>query len=56
MRSLLAGLSPLHSENVDYVDGIRTSHGIALTITKLIDSYSQGIFTFCLPPLSIEMN
>ena len=24
----------------------RTSHGIALTITKLIDFYSQGIFTF----------
>ena len=22
------------------------SHGIALTITKLIDFYSQGIFTF----------
>ena len=29
-----------------FVDGIRTSHGIALTITKLIDFYSQGIFTF----------
>ena len=26
--------------------GMRTSHGIALTITKLIDFYSQGIFTF----------
>ena len=29
-----------------FVDGIRTFHGIALTITKLIYSYSQGIFTF----------
>ena len=29
-----------------FVDGIRTSHGIALTVTKLIDFYSQGIFTF----------
>ena len=38
-----------------FVDGIRT-HGIALTITKLIDFYSQGIFTFGLPPFSIEMN
>ena len=27
------------------VDGISTSHGIALTITQLIDLYSQGIFT-----------
>ena len=35
------------------VDGIRTSHGIVLTIT-LIDFYSQGIFTFCLAPFSIE--
>ena len=40
-----------------FVNVIRTSHGIALTITKLIDFYSQGIFTFfCLPPFSIEMN
>ena len=31
-------------------------HGIALTITKMIDFYSRGIFTFCLPPFSIEMN
>ena len=29
-----------------FVDGIRTSHGIALTITKLIDLYSQGVFTW----------
>ena len=29
-----------------FVNGISTSHGIALTITKLIDFYSQGIFTF----------
>ena len=29
-----------------FVDGIRTSHGIALTITGLIDFYSQGSFTF----------
>ena len=29
-----------------FVESIRTSHGIALTITKLIDFYSQGIFTF----------
>ena len=29
-----------------FVDGIRTSHGIALTITKLIDFYSLGNFTF----------
>ena len=29
-----------------FVDGIRTSHGIALTITHLIDFYSPGIFTF----------
>ena len=28
-----------------FVDDTRTSHGIALTITKLIDFYSQGIFT-----------
>ena len=27
------------------VDGIRTSHGIALTFTNLIDFYSQGSFT-----------
>ena len=40
-----------------FVDGIRTSHGIMLTITKLIDFYTQGIFTFfCLPLFSIEMN
>ena len=31
-----------------FVDGIRTSHGIALTITKLIDLYSQSVF---MPPL-----
>ena len=29
-----------------FVDGIRNSHGIALTITKLIDFYPQGIFNF----------
>ena len=34
-------LNPSH-----YVYGIRTSHGIALTITKLVDFYSQGIFYF----------
>ena len=27
-----------------FVDGIRTSLGIAFTITKLINFYSQGIF------------
>ena len=34
-------LNPSH-----FVDGIITSHLIALTITPLIDFYSQGIFTF----------
>ena len=34
-------LNPSH-----FVYVIRTYHGIALTITKLIDFYSQGIFTF----------
>ena len=34
----------LHPTHV--VDGIRTSHGIALTITKLIDFYSQWGFYF----------
>ena len=34
-------LNPSH-----FVDGIITSHGIPLTITKLIDFYSQGICTF----------
>ena len=29
-----------------FVDDIGTSHGIALTITKLIDFYSQGIIMF----------
>ena len=29
-----------------FCQGIRTSHGIALTITKVIDFYSQGNFTF----------
>ena len=29
-----------------FVDGIRTSHGITLTITNLVDFYSQCIFTF----------
>ena len=29
-----------------FIDGIRTSHGITLTITKLIDFYSQCIFAF----------
>ena len=29
-----------------FVDDIITSHGIALTISKLIDFYYQGIFTF----------
>ena len=28
------------TEPSQFVDGIRTSHGIALTITKLIDFYS----------------
>ena len=31
-----------------FVDDIRTYHGIALTITKLIGFYSQGVFTFLL--------
>ena len=31
-----------------FVDGIRTSHVITSTITKLIDYYSQGIFSFFL--------
>ena len=34
-------LNPSH-----FVDVIRTSHDIVLTITKMIDFYSQGIFTF----------
>ena len=34
-------LNPIH-----FVDGIRTPHGIVLTIPKLIDFYSQGVFTF----------
>ena len=34
-------LNPSH-----FVNGIRISHGIALTITKLIDFNSQGIFIF----------
>ena len=29
-----------------FADGLRTSHGIPLTITKLNDFYSQGILTF----------
>ena len=29
-----------------FVDDNRTSHGIVVTITKLIDFYSQSIFTF----------
>ena len=29
-----------------FIDGIRTSHGIALTIRKVIDFYSQCNFTF----------
>ena len=29
-----------------FVDGIRTSHGIALTIIKFIHFYSEGVFTF----------
>ena len=29
-----------------FVDGIRTSHGNALTVTKLIDFYSQCPFLF----------
>ena len=40
----------------NFVDGIRTYHGIALTITELNDFYSQGILLFCLPLFSIEMN
>ena len=44
-------------QEVHFVDGIRTSHGIAFTITKFIDFYSQVFFLlFCLPPFSIEMN
>ena len=34
-------LNPSH-----FVDGIRNSHCITLTITKLIDFYSQCIFIF----------
>ena len=34
-------LNPPH-----FGDGLRHSHGIALTIIKLIDFCSQGIFTF----------
>ena len=34
-------LNPFH-----FVDGIRTSRGIALIITKLIDFYSQGVVIF----------
>ena len=38
--------------------GIRTFHVFALTITKLIDFYSQCIFLlfFCLPTFLINMN
>ena len=39
-----------------FVDGIRPSHGITLTITKVIDFYSQGNLPYCLPLFSIEMN
>ena len=39
-----------------FVDGIRTSHAIALNITKLIDFYSHDILLFCLALFSIEMN
>ena len=39
-----------------FVDGIRTFHGIALTITKLIDFYSQCVLFFCLSLFSIETN
>ena len=38
------------------VDGISTSHGIVLTIPKLIDFYSHVFLFFYLPPFSIEMN
>ena len=34
------------SLSLTFVGGIRIPHGIALTITKLIDFSSQGIFTF----------
>ena len=44
-------LNPSH-----FVDGIRTSYGIILTITKLIDFYSQSCFTFLFATFSIEMN
>ena len=44
-------INPAH-----FVDDIRTAHGIALTITKLIDFYSQGILTFLFATVSIEMN
>ena len=40
-RKWVGYLNPSH-----FVDGIRISYGIAVTITKLIDYYSQGIFTF----------
>ena len=36
---------------------IRTSHGIALTIIKFVDFYSEVfLLLFCLPLSSIEMN
>ena len=40
-KKWIGHLNPSH-----FVDGIRISNGIALTITKLIDFYSQSIFTF----------
>ena len=40
-RKVLIITLPLH-----FFDRIRTSHGIASTITKLIDFYSLGVFTF----------
>ena len=40
-------LNPSHS-----VDGISTSNGIALTITKSIDSTLKVFLLFCLPPFT----
>ena len=39
-------LSDNHVNPSHFVDGISTSHGIALTITNLIVFYSLGIFAF----------
>ena len=38
------------------MDGIRTSLGIAVTMTKLIDFYFKVLLLFCLSSFSIGMN